>query len=855
MRQYREIKEKYPNTILLFRVGDFYETFGKDAIIASEVLGIVLTKRANGKASHVELAGFPHHSLDVYLPKLVKNGYRVAVCDQLEDPKKTKTIVKRGVTDMLTPGVATHDQVIDAKKNNYLCSLYQVDKQLGLGFVDFSTGEFQITQGQLDTIVTLLHAINPAEILVSKKQQNSINELLKEKYYLYAIEDWFFDTDFAKDKIFHHYKVNNLKGFGIEDLDLALLPAGAILHYFQETHQEHVGHLHALSRLNYDDVLWLDQFTVRNLELIDSAHPDGLSLLDILDKCSNPMGSRLLKKWLLRPLVDLNEIQKRQKIVSLFFSKQEFESQTSSLLRNIGDLERMAAKLALRKIGPRELKQMAQSINHVVELESICTKELSAASFPLRSEKTIKLVKEIETYLVEEPPALSTKGDLIQDGIDEKLDQFRDIRKNGKEHLINIQQKAIEETGIISLKIGFNNVFGYYLEVTNVHKDKVPSKWIRKQTLTNAERYITEELKQYEQKILNAEEHILDLEKKIYDAFIERIQSYVPIVQNLCFYLAQLDCLRSFGHLAFTNKYTCPKLKKSQSLSFKKLRHPVIETQLPSNESYIPNDLHLNKENQQIIVLTGPNMSGKSAILRQTALAVIMAQIGCFVPANEAEIGIVDKIFTRVGASDNISQGESTFMVEMLETSSILNNLSSDSLILLDEIGRGTSTYDGISLAWSIAEYLHQCAEKPKVLFATHYHELNQLEKKHTGIVNFHISSKEMQSQVVFLRKLTRGASNSSFGIHVAAMAGMPNSVLQRAQALLNELENERGKNQLLGLTSKSFDKAIQQIPLFENQNKEWKALAKQLSLIDTNTITPIEALLKLNELKSIIKN
>lgn len=853
MRQYREIKEKHPGTILLFRVGDFYETFGEDAILASKILGIVLTKRANGKASHVELAGFPHHSLDVYLPKLVRNGYRVAVCDQLEDPKKAKTIVKRGVTDMITPGIALHDQVIESKKNNFLCAAFVLDNQVGISYIDFSTGEFQLTQGAIEPMVSLIHGLSPAEILVAKGQKTEIQQKLNSNYYLYELEDWFFEIDFAKDQIFNHYQVKNLKGLGIENHELAIISSGAILHYLKETKHNNLGHLNVLSRLDFENCLWLDQFTVRNLELVQSAQPDGKSLLDVLDLCTNPMGSRLLRKWLLRPLIDPEEISQRHDVVSLFYEESKFEKNIGNILQNIGDLERMSTKLTLGKIGPRELNQMAQSIHEVEKIKEELTDRKVFRTFPFEIKDILACAKQINSTISEAAPALTHKGDIFKPHINSELDEQRDIRKNGKQHLVNIQQKAINATGISSLKIGFNNVFGYFLEVTNAHKNKVPEHWIRKQTLTNAERYITEELKEYEQKILFAEDRIVALEKEMYDQFLQKLQPFVPFVQKVSLALAQIDCLRGFGKLAFEQQYCRPKFSEKKSMNFQKLRHPVIETQLPSNEPFIPNDLFLDNDQQQIIVLTGPNMSGKSAILRQTALAVIMAQMGGFIPADAAEIGIVDKIFTRVGASDNISKGESTFMVEMLETSSILNNLSANSLVLLDEIGRGTSTYDGISLAWSIAEFLNHCREKPKVLFATHYHELNQLEKNNNGIVNYHISSKQIDGQVVFLRKLTKGSSNSSFGIHVAAMAGMPKNVLQRAQEILLDLETERDKNPKRKAPP---NKAPQtnQIELFENKNKIWKSLEEELSRVDTNTLTPIEALLKLNELKILIK-
>lgn len=853
MKQYLDIKGKYPGAILLFRVGDFYETFGEDAIKTAQILGIVLTKRANGAASHIELAGFPHHSLDNYLPKLVRAGQRVAICDQLEDPKLTKKIVKRGVTELITPGVSYNDKILDHKTNNYLAAWMQEnEQQAGLALLDISTGEFLTTQGPPAYIDKLLQGFRPSEVLVSKKQLNQFKQLFGDRFYTFTQEDWIFQQAFAYDKLLQHFNTKNLKGFGVQDLPLAITCAGVCIHYLGETHHEQVGHIQQLSRIDEEKYVWLDRFTIRNLELLSSAAEGGVPLIQVLDQTVTPMGARLLKKWLVMPLKDLVLIKERLSMVALAKEMAGLRKEVLEVLSQVGDLERLISKLAMRRIGPRELQQLNRSVKNIAPIKKL----LEQFNHPLMQTLAAQLnscdwlIETIDKHLMPEPPVLANKGQVIKDGIDEQLDALRKIAFGGKDYLLQLQKKEQERTGIPSLKIAFNNVFGYYLEVTHTHKDKVPADWMRKQTLTNAERYITEELKQYEDQILGAEEKINAIEERIYTALVTSLAEQVSIVQTNAHLLAKADCIFSFAQLAAQNHYCHPEVNEGESILITDARHPVIEKQLPHGEPYIANDVFLDKTTQQIIILTGPNMSGKSAILRQTALCVLMAQMGCFVPATTAQIGLVDKIFTRVGASDNLSSGESTFMVEMTETASILNNLSSKSLILLDEIGRGTSTYDGISLAWSITEYLNQHPYRPRTLFATHYHELNELSQPGNGIKNFHVNVKEQNNKVLFLRKLVEGGSEHSFGIHVAQMAGIPKTVLGRADVLLKELE--KGRQNMSVKDAKIKVNPIQ-LSMFQVDDPQMQEIRQMLQAIDLNTLSPIEALLKLNEIKKLI--
>ena len=854
MKQYLEIKSKYPGAILLFRVGDFYETFGEDAIKSARILGIVLTKRANGSASHIELAGFPHHSLDNYLPKLVRAGERVAICDQLEDPKLTKKIVKRGVTELITPGVSFNDKILDHKVNNYLAAISFENDLCGFALLDISTGEFMTTQGNKLYIDKLIQSFKPAEILVSKKEIGIFKKDFGENHYTFVLDEWIFQLGFCKDKLLTHFKTQNLKGFGIEDMSLGVIAAGVCLHYLSETHHDQVAHIQAISRISEEKYVWLDRFTIRNLELLYSTADQGVSLLQVIDKTVTPIGARMLRKWLVMPLKELTPIQERLNFVSVAIEQATIRKQIIKLLEELGDLERMVSKLAMRRIGPRELQQLNRSVKLIAPIKEF----LNDTNNPIFADLSQQLkvcdetVQLIDKYLQEEAPLLLNKGNVIKEGVDQHLDELRKIAFGGKDYLLQLQQKEQQATGIPSLKISFNNVFGYYLEVTNVHKDKVPATWMRKQTLTNAERYITEELKQYEEQILGAEEKIAAIEEKLFIELILLLQNSVLDIQRNAQILAKLDCLFAFAELALTNNYCKPELSDSSVLNLKSARHPVIEQQLPKGEKYISNDLYLDQEAQQIIILTGPNMSGKSAILRQTALCVLLAQIGCYVPAKAAELGIVDKIFTRVGANDNLAAGESTFMVEMLETASILNNLSAKSLILLDELGRGTSTYDGISLAWAITEFINKHPYRPKTLFATHYHELNELEAENNGICNYHVSVKEQDSKVIFLRKLTKGGSEHSFGIHVAKLAGVPNLILKRADELLKVLEKNRTQ-QPAKVLAKSKE-APMQLNMFQISDPVLNEIRIQLEQLDLNSLSPIEALLKLNEIKQILK-
>lgn len=856
MGQYNRIKAQHPDAILLFRVGDFYETFHSDAVKTAQALGIVLTKRSSGSASEMELAGFPYHSLETYLPKLVKAGYRVAICEQLEDPKMTKTIVKRGVTELITPGVAVNDKILDHKSNNFLSSVY-FDKSnaIGISFIDISTGEFLIAHGDDQYIDKLLQSFAPSEIIFAKQHQKKFKEIFGHKHYTYALEDWIYQTDYLNEKLLNHFDVKTLKGFGIEDCPLGILAAGATLQYLSDAEQKNLQHVHQISRIEQDEFVWLDRFTARNLELIHSNHVDGTSLLDIIDHTVSPMGARMLKRWAATPLKQIQVIQERLNAVEHIIKDQDFYHHLIQKIKEIGDLERLIAKVPLGKINPREMLQMHRALSALPFIKSICEKS-PAKTFQDYAHK-IQLCSELNQRIAqtihEEAPVVVQKGNVIQEGVNEDLDQLKRLSKNGKDYLLELQNAESQRTGISSLKIGFNNVFGYFLEVRNTHKDKVPDTWIRKQTTTNAERYITAELKEYEEKILGAEEKILALEIKIFEELVREVNQYLqPILLNAQI-IARLDCLQSFATIAVKNNYHKPVVNNGNALKITAGRHPVIEQQLALGEQYIPNDVYLDDETQQIMIITGPNMAGKSALLRQTALIVLMAQIGSFVPADAAEIGIVDKVFTRVGASDNLSQGESTFMVEMIEAASILNNISPKSLVLLDEIGRGTSTYDGISIAWALVEYLHNHpAAKGKTMFATHYHELNELANQWSRVKNFNVSVKESGKKVIFLRKLVEGGSEHSFGIHVAKMAGMPNEVVKRANQILKELESK-------SISSDIKDKLQQakqpdyQLNIFSMDDPRLFKLKEILEQVDINTLTPVEALLKLDEMRKLL--
>jgi len=855
MRQYNQIKAKYPGAILLFRVGDFYETFAEDAIKTASILGIVLTKRANGSASHVELAGFPHHALDTYLPKLVRAGQRVAICDQLEDPKLTKKIVKRGVTELITPGVSYNDKILDNKSNNYLCAIHkESEEMLGIAFLDISTGEFMASQGGPDYIQKLLQGFKPAEILLSKKSFREFKDTFGDKFYTYQLDEWIFQHQFTYDKLIQHFNTNNLKGFGLQEMPLAITAAGVCLHYLGETHHNQVGHIQTISRIDEDKYVWLDRFTIRNLELLQATQSNGVALLDVIDRTVTPMGSRLLKRWMVLPLRDLTLINERLEIVDFAKKNQDVRNKIIDILKQIGDLERLISKVAMGRVNPRELQQLNRSLKLLEPLKAgfqNCNHELIdklCGQLNSCTWVTDKLSKE----LADDPPMLINKGNVIKNGVNSDLDDLRKIAHGGKEYLLEMQQREQANTGITSLKISYNNVFGYYIEVTNVHKAKVPQEWVRRQTLTNAERYITEELKEYEGKILGAEEKILLIEERLFNELVATLSEYVAAIQQNAIVLAKTDCLFAFAEIAESNSYCKPEINEGYELILKDSRHPVIEKQLPPGEPYIPNDIYLDREKQQIIILTGPNMSGKSAILRQTALCVLMAQMGSFVPASLARFGLIDKIFTRVGASDNLSAGESTFMVEMTETASILNNISQRSLIILDEIGRGTATFDGISIAWAIAEFLNKHPYKPKTLFATHYHEMNELEQAGNGIRNYHIEIKELDKNVIFLRKLIEGGSEHSFGIHVARMAGMPRTVLLRADEILGDLERKResGGDKLRG----SNISAPVQLNMFQLNDPNTQSVLDELDKLDLNSLTPIEALLRLSEMKRKIK-
>ncbi len=852
MKQYNEIKRKYPDACLLFRVGDFYETFGEDAVRASKILGITLTKRGAGSETETALAGFPHHSINTYLPKLVKAGLRVAICDQLEDPKMTKTIVKRGVTELVTPGVSMNDEVLSSKTNNFLAALFFANKSIGISFLDISTGEFLTSQGNAEYIDKLLQNFNPSEVLIPKNNKNLFRETFGDDYHNFYLEDWIYKGDYAFETLTKHFQTVSLKGFGIEELQEGIIASGAILYYLSETQHNKLQHITTIQRIAEDEYVWMDRFTIRNLELYHSYNPNAVTLLDIIDKTLSPMGGRLLKRWLALPLKDKNKIRNRHQVVVYLNENREVLNGIQQQIKQISDLERLISKIATGKVSPREIVSLKESLDAIIPIKTL------ALQSPQEAVKTIGdslhscdlLREKIKSTLNQDAPVAVAKGNVIAKGIHQELDDLRAISTSGKEFLEGIEKRESQRTGISSLKISFNNVFGYYIEVRNTHKDKVPPEWIRKQTLVNAERYITEELKEYETKILGAEEKIHKIESELFEQLVSWISTYIKPVQMNANFVAQLDCLCSFTQLAIENKYVCPYLDDTFEMDIKNGRHPVIERQLPVGIPYIANDVFLDRETQQLIMITGPNMSGKSAILRQTALIVLLAQMGSFVPADSVRMGIVDKIFTRVGASDNISMGESTFMVEMNETASILNNISDRSLVLLDEIGRGTSTYDGISIAWAIAEFLHEHPSKPKTLFATHYHELNEMSESLTRIQNYNVSVKELKDTVLFIRKLVKGGSAHSFGIHVAKMAGMPQIVILKAQKLLKKLEKEHSSEVLNGIKS---NKDEMQMSFFNLDDPLLEEIKEEILGLDINTITPMEALMKLNEIKRML--
>jgi DNA mismatch repair protein MutS len=860
MKQYNEIKAKHPQALLLFRVGDFYETFGEDAIVTSRILGIILTKRGNGTASEIELAGFPHHSLDTYLPKLVRAGQRVAICEQLEDPKMTKTIVKRGVTELLTPGVSFNDQVLEQKKNNFLCALHKEKDQYGISFLDVSTGEFLLAQGDKEHIDKLIQGFEPAEVLYQKNRNSELSELLSDKLCTFRLEDWIFTQDYAEESLNKHFGTRSLKGFGVEDLKLGIIAAGTILHYLSENQHHRLNHITSISRIEEERYVWLDRFTIRNLELVSSPNERATTLLDILDRTRTPMGGRLMKRWVLLPLKDEKPIRDRLEAVSYLKSHEDDLRIIGERLREVGDIERLISKVAVGKVNPREIMHLKRTLFQVQPIKEILSSAKSALLKKIADQLNPceSLTDLINTTLQDDPAIQIGKGPVIRNGCNAELDELRTILHSGKDYLENMQLREAERTGISSLKIAFNNVFGYYIEVRNTHKDKVPEDWIRKQTLVNAERYITEELKVYETKILSAEDNIHSIEQRLFQDLVFSMADYIQPLQHNAFLIAQLDCLLSFANVANDNAYNIPQINEGFGIKISKGRHPVIEKLMKPGEEYIPNDIQLDNSSQQIMMITGPNMSGKSAILRQTALISLMAQMGSFVPAEEAELGLLDKVFTRVGASDNISSGESTFMVEMNETASILNNLSDRSLILLDEIGRGTSTYDGISIAWSIAEYLHEHPKfKAKTLFATHYHELNEMSNMFERIHNYNVSVKEVGSKILFMRKLVPGGSEHSFGIHVAKLAGMPVRVLERAEDILKQLESnhEMSNGQAAKKTKKSKQSSGEspmQLSFFQLNDPVLEQIREELVTIDINTLTPVEALMKLNEIKKL---
>ena len=861
MKQYLEMKQKHPDAVLLFRVGDFYETFCDDAITASEILGITLTRRANGSAQSVELAGFPHHALDTYLPKLVRAGKRVAICEQLEDPKTTKKLVKRGITELVTPGVALNDNVLSHRENNFLAAIHQGKKHTGVAFLDISTGEFLAAEGSNDYIDKIMSNMSPKEVLVQRGLKEKVSTTLTERYLLFELDEWIYTIDAANDRLKKQFGTSSLKGFGIHQMHDAIVAAGAILHYLDITQHQRIGHITSISRIEEDRYVRLDRFTVRNLELISPLDEDGKSLLDVLDRTVTPMGSRTLHRWLLFPLKDIKQINERLNVVDAFFRMPEEREELHDQLAHVGDLERLISKVAADRIGPREMLQIRNALQAVAPIKRIC---LSAEEPALRAIgeqlNECETIRERITREIREDASVAARGEYILAGVDSELDELRSIAYSGKDYLLKIQQRESQATGIPSLKIGYNNVFGYYIEVTNTHRDKVPGEWIRKQTLVNAERYITQELKEYEEKILTAQDKIDVIQLRLFNELVAAVAGYIPALQLNAAMLARLDVLNSFTRVSAENHYNRPVVDDSLEISLTEARHPVIERQLPAGEPYISNSITLNNDSQQIMMITGPNMSGKSALLRQTALNVIMAQIGCFVAADSAHIGIVDKIFTRVGASDNISLGESTFMVEMNEAASILNNMSQRSLILFDELGRGTSTYDGISIAWAIVEYIHDFGNlHPKTLFATHYHELNEMERTHPRIVNVNVSVKEIEGKVVFLRKLAQGGSEHSFGIHVARLAGMPRGIVQRAEQILKKLESDNRRSEVDGGESARAslstvdDTPGMQLSFFQLDDPVLEQVRDEILNIDINRLSPLEALNKLNDIRTIL--
>jgi DNA mismatch repair protein MutS len=859
MQQHRAIKQKYPDAILLFRVGDFYETFGEDAILASRVLGITLTKRNNGAASSSELAGFPYHALDTYLHKLVKAGHRVAICDQLEDPKAAKGIVKRGVTELVTPGVATNDKLLENNSNNFLAGIHFNGDKIGIAFLDISTGEFFAAEGNQEYIDKLIQTLKPSEIIFQRSFQKHFKEIFGSKYYTYTLESWIFDEVYAEESLLKHFQTHSLKGYGLEDFHEAIVAAGAILHYLKDTEHPHLQHITSIQRIDRNDYLWMDRFTIRNLELIATGTDTDKTLLGVLDNTVSPMGARMLKRWIVLPLKDKIRIEERLGLVEFFIREVDLRIKIAHHIQQSGDVERLVSKIPTGKINPREVMQLALGLQQIAGIKLISDKASNGYLLGLSGllNPCQPVIEKIISEITVNPPALAAKGGIIKKGVSTELDELQSIASGGKQYLIELQKKEAVASGISSLKIGFNNIFGYYLEVTNSHKDKAPPTWIRKQTLANAERYITPELKEYEEKITGAEEKILTIEMKLYDNLLSALQEYIAPMQVNGNVLGIMDCLICFANNAIQNNYKKPDIHEGKELDLRESRHPVIERNLPIGETYIPNDIFLDPSSQQIIILTGPNMSGKSALLRQTALITLMAHMGSFVPAGLARIPLTDKIFTRVGASDNLSAGESTFMVEMNETASIINNITARSLILLDEIGRGTSTYDGISIAWSIAEYLHNSPHSPKTLFATHYHELNELENQLSRVKNYHITHKEVGNKVIFLRKLAPGGSKHSFGIHVAKMAGMPPELLQRANDILKKLEESRDSQpnrDSHSVLSKGGAPTQIQLSIFDAHSETFSEIRKMLEDIDINRLTPVEALMKLNEIKNLLK-
>lgn len=858
MKQYFDVKAKHPDAILLFRVGDFYEMYGEDAVIGSEILGIVQTKRANGVAQHVEMAGFPHHALDSYLPKLVRAGKRVAICDQLEDPKMTKKLVKRGITELVTPGVSINDNILNHKENNFLAAIHFSKDTCGIALLDISTGEFMTAEGPVDYMDKLLNNFSPKEVLVERNNKKRFEESFGSRFFLFELDDWVFTFDAAEDRLLKHFETKNLKGFGVQHLKLGIVASGAILYYLDQTQHTHISHITSLSRIEEERYVRLDKFTVRSLELVGTMNEGGTSLLDVIDKTISPMGSRMLRRWVLFPLKEMKPINERQDVVDHFFRHPQIKELLDTQLEQVGDLERIISKVAVGRVSPREVVQLKVALRSLEPIKQACMQsgEPSLIRIGEQLDPCASMADRIDREITNDPPSLLNKGGIIAKGVHAELDDLRAIAYSGKDYLLQMQQRESELTGIPSLKIAFNNVFGYYIEVRNAHKDKVPPQWIRKQTLVNAERYITEELKEYEEKILGAEEKILSLETRLFNELVLALMEYIPPIQRNANQIARLDCLLSFAKVAESNHYIRPEVDDSECIDIRSGRHPVIEKQLPRGEAYIANDVYLDNEKQQIIIITGPNMAGKSALLRQTALITLLAQIGCFVPAERAHIGMVDKIFTRVGASDNISVGESTFMVEMNEAADILNNLSPRSLVLFDELGRGTSTYDGISIAWAIVEYIHEHPHaRAKTLFATHYHELNEMERSFKRIKNFNVSVKEVGNKVLFLRKLVRGGSEHSFGIHVAKMAGMPKSIVKRSNEILKQLETENRQEGLHSKPVEAITTAAEgyQLSFFQLDDPVLSQVRDEIKNLDVNNLTPIEALNKLSEIRRII--